>query len=65
MGTEEEKDGWRQRYLLTKNPDGFCGNKPAIRRAIAALYTFNKQILGKTLTTFVSRQNDIDLIIEG
>ncbi|KAH7169570.1 hypothetical protein DER46DRAFT_554056 [Fusarium sp. MPI-SDFR-AT-0072] len=64
-GTEEEKDGWRQRYSSTKNPDGFCGNKPAIRRTIAALCAFDEQILGKTLTTFVSRQNDIDLTTEG
>jgi hypothetical protein len=63
-GTEEEKDGWRQRYTSTTNPDGFCGNKPAIRRTIAALCAFDEQILGKILTTFVSIKDNVDLTVE-
>ncbi|EGU73397.1 hypothetical protein FOXB_16094, partial [Fusarium oxysporum f. sp. conglutinans Fo5176] len=42
--TEEEKNRWKQEYVSVTNPDGHCGNKPAIRRAIAALCAFDGQI---------------------
>lgn len=42
-------------------PDGHCNNKPAVRRAIAALCTFDNQILGKILTKFVSNWDGADL----
>ncbi|KAK2922712.1 hypothetical protein FoTM2_017565 [Fusarium oxysporum f. sp. vasinfectum] len=62
--TEEETNRWKRKYMSATDPDGLCGNKPAIRRAIAALCAFDEQLLGKTLTTFISRKNDVDLTIE-
>ncbi|EXL65481.1 hypothetical protein FOPG_18291 [Fusarium oxysporum f. sp. conglutinans race 2 54008] len=62
--TEEEKNRWKQEYVSVTNPDGHCGNKPAIRRAIAALCAFDGQIFGKILTAFVSQKHDVDLTID-
>ncbi|EXA29293.1 hypothetical protein FOVG_19202 [Fusarium oxysporum f. sp. pisi HDV247] len=62
--TEEEKNRWKQEYVSVANPDGHCGNKPAIRRAIAALCAFDGQIFGKILTAFVSQKHDVDLTID-
>lgn len=62
--TEEEKNHWKQKYTSATDPDGLCGNKPAIQRAITALCAFDEQLLGKILTTFISRKNKVDLNIE-
>ncbi|RKK12598.1 hypothetical protein BFJ67_g18075, partial [Fusarium oxysporum f. sp. cepae] len=53
--TKEEKNHWTEKYMSATGPDGFCENKPAIRRTIAALCTVDDQILGKALTSFVSQ----------
>jgi hypothetical protein len=49
--------------MLVKLLDGLYSNKPAIQKAITALCIFDGQILGKILTTFVSRKDDMDLTI--
>ncbi|KAI3572849.1 hypothetical protein IWW34DRAFT_824118 [Fusarium oxysporum f. sp. albedinis] len=62
--TEEEKDHWTEKYMSATGPDGFCDNKPSIRRTIAALCTVDDQILGKALTSFISKTYDTDLTLE-
>ncbi|RKK62815.1 hypothetical protein BFJ69_g16984 [Fusarium oxysporum] len=63
--TEESKTHWKEVFSSATGPDGLCNNKQAVRRTIAALCAFDNQILGKTLTKFVSDKDGIDLTAEG
>ncbi|KAM0348439.1 hypothetical protein ACHAP4_010954 [Fusarium culmorum] len=63
--TEEEKNHWTEKYLSAKDLDGFCQNKPAIRRTIAALGAVDGQVLGKAFTSFVSKRYNVDLTKKG
>ncbi|WXC51011.1 hypothetical protein QX201_010716 [Fusarium graminearum] len=62
--TEEEKNHWTEKYLSATDPDGFCENKPAVRRTIAALCAVDDQVLGKALTSFVFKTYNADLTLE-
>ncbi|EMT67894.1 hypothetical protein FOC4_g10000150 [Fusarium odoratissimum] len=62
--TKEEKNHWTEKYMSATGPDGFCENKPAIRKTIAALCTVDDQILGKALTSFVSKTYNTDLTLD-
>jgi hypothetical protein len=63
--TKEEKNRWTEKYLSATDLDGFCENKPAIRRTIAALSAVDDQVLGKALTSFVSKRYNTDLTKKG
>ncbi|EWZ78938.1 hypothetical protein FOWG_16879 [Fusarium oxysporum f. sp. lycopersici MN25] len=62
--TKEEKNHWSEKYMSATGPDGFCENKPAIRKTIAALCTVDDQILGKALTSFISKTYNTDITLE-
>ncbi|RBA11787.1 hypothetical protein FPRO05_14224 [Fusarium proliferatum] len=62
--TEEEKNQWTDKYMSATGPDGFCENKPAIRRTIAALCTVDDQILGKALISFISKTYNTDITLK-
>ncbi|KAK4117949.1 hypothetical protein N657DRAFT_675855 [Parathielavia appendiculata] len=49
------------KYDSAKARDGFCENRSVVRRMIAALVTYDGQILGKVLTRLVLDQYGIDL----
>jgi hypothetical protein len=63
--TEESKTHLKEVFRSATGPDGLCNNKQAGRRTIAALCVFDNQILGKTLTKFVSDRYGVDLTAEG
>ncbi|KAG4279168.1 hypothetical protein FPRO04_13668 [Fusarium proliferatum] len=46
------------------NNDGFCENKPVVRRMIAALCAYDDQILGKVLTRMTLDHEGMDLTSE-
>ncbi|MBE3045386.1 hypothetical protein IMZ48_23115 [Candidatus Bathyarchaeota archaeon] len=50
-------------YDSKEGPDGYCGNKPVVRRMIAALCAYDNQLLGKVLTR-VALDDGVDLSSE-
>ncbi|KAM5527056.1 hypothetical protein FOXYSP1_20568 [Fusarium oxysporum f. sp. phaseoli] len=51
-------------YDAAPDPDGYCMNKPVVRRIIAALCAYDDQILGKALTKMALDHEGIDLTSE-
>lgn len=53
-------------YTSVSGPslDGYCQNKPVVRRMIAALCACDDQLLGKVLTKVALEQDGIDLTLE-
>ncbi|KAK3896487.1 hypothetical protein C8A05DRAFT_20543, partial [Staphylotrichum tortipilum] len=49
------------KYDSAKGNDGFCENRSVVRRMIAALLTYDDQILGKVLTGLVLDHYGVDL----
>jgi hypothetical protein len=53
--------GLAAQYDSAKGRDGFCGNRSVVRRMMAALLTYDDQILGKVLTRLVLDHSSVDL----
>jgi len=51
-------------YDSKPGPDGYCKNKPVVRRMIAALCAYDDQLLGKILTKLAVDYDGIDLASE-
>lgn len=53
-----------ERYDSITSPDGYCKNKPVVRRMVAALCAYDDQSLGKVLTKVVRVQDGVDIADE-
>lgn len=53
-----------EEYDSKPGPDGYCRNKPVVRRMVAALCAYNDQLLGKILTEVALDYDGIDLASE-
>ncbi|KAH6628948.1 hypothetical protein F5144DRAFT_329383 [Chaetomium tenue] len=57
----EDRARLAAQYDSAQGRDGFCGNRPVVRRMMAALLAYDDQILGKVLTRLVLDHSGVDL----
>lgn len=53
-----------QEYDSKPSPDGYCKNRPLVRRMVAALCAYDDQILGKVLSKTALDSDGVDLASE-
>ncbi|KAF5261492.1 hypothetical protein FOXYS1_7818, partial [Fusarium oxysporum] len=63
-GVEATRAALTKEYDSQLGSDGYCRNKPVVRRMIAALCACNDQFLGKVLTEMALNYDGIDLASE-
>jgi hypothetical protein len=59
--SEEAKDHWKEMLESQQQPDGHCENKAVVKKTIAALYTYDDQVLGKMFAKKVSDEDEVDI----
>ncbi|KAG7408489.1 hypothetical protein Forpe1208_v012076 [Fusarium oxysporum f. sp. rapae] len=64
QGVEASRAILMREYDSKPGSDGYCRNKPVVRRMIAALCACNDQFLGKVLTEMALNYDGIDLASE-
>lgn len=64
QGVEASRATLMKEYDSKPGSDGYCRNKPVVRRMIAALCACNDQFLGKILTEMALNYDGIDLASE-
>jgi hypothetical protein len=64
QGSNSRKANLMKEYDAVSDPDGYCMNKPVVRRIIAALCAYDDQILGKVLTKMTLDHEGIDMASE-
>lgn len=53
-----------EEYDSILDPDGYCKNRPLVRRMVAALCAYDDQILGKVLSKMAQDSDGVDLTSE-
>ena len=62
--TDGSRSYWVQLLKSRDSQDGFCDNKPVLRKTIAALCTYDEQVLGKALAVMVANRDQVDFTAE-